>query len=245
MLSHELLERRKLNIGCGFDKRADYLNIDSDPNCAPDLLIVDNDLSVLPEAHFERAIALDVLEHIPRVWTLSALYDWVNLIKMGGRLFVETSYIYGIIDVMRARDDFETCHNWKICLFGNQAHSGDFHFNGFTVPTLRTYLRAVGLVEDGVNIRDQWLIQAWATKIADWHHLESIEDYAEFLDVAFRELLDREPEPERRNGHTAPNSPARKAEIKTLICSQERLYKIGATLEPLEITTSVGPPVLD
>lgn len=43
----------KLNIGCGYDKRDGYLNIDSDPACCPDILIIDNDLSGLPKGHFE------------------------------------------------------------------------------------------------------------------------------------------------------------------------------------------------
>lgn len=235
----------KINIGCGYDKRPGYLNIDSDPACEPDLLIVDNDLSILPEAHFDQAIALDVLEHIPRSATLSALYAWARLLKPGGRIFVETSYIFGIIDVMKAADDFETAHNWKVCLFGNQVHAGDFHFNGFTVPTLRTYLRAVGLVEDGINIRDQWLIQAWATNTGDWRELEAIPDYNEFLDEAFGQLLFREPEPFRRNGFSAPNSLERRAEIKGLVCAEERLYKVGAQLPPITTSTSVGPPEID
>jgi hypothetical protein len=235
---------KKINMGCGYDKRDGYLNVDSDPACDPDLLIVNNDISGLPKGHFEQVIALDVLEHIPRVYMMGALFDWALLLQPEGRIFVETSYIHGIIDVMREANDFETSHNWKICLFGNQVHAGDFHFNGFTVPTLRTYLRAVGLIEDGVNIRDRWLIQAWATKTEEWSDLAAIDDYPEFLQRAFTQLLWREPEPFRLAGYSAPNSPERWAEIKGLVCCEERLYKIGASLTELVPTSSEGPPVI-
>ena len=222
----------KINIGCGYDKRPDFLNIDSDPACAPDILIINNDLSGLPQGHFEEAIALDVLEHIPRAQMMGALFDWAALLKAGGRLFIETSYIYGIIDVMRRADDFETAHNWKTCLFGNQAHPGDWHCNGFTKRTLRTYLHAVGLSDEGLEIRDEWLIYGWATKTMDWSDFTAISDPREFLTEAFRYFLGREPESFRFDAAmTAPGSKERMAEIKTLACSEERLYRIGRELD--------------
>jgi hypothetical protein len=79
----------RLNFGCGYDKRADYLNVDSDPACAPDVLLVDNDLSVLAGEPFEEVLALDVLEHIPRTQTPSVLLEWADLLGDGGRLRVK------------------------------------------------------------------------------------------------------------------------------------------------------------
>ena len=52
---------RKLNVGCGYDKRPDYLNIDVDPACEPDVLIVDNDFSPIPTGYFDEVLAKDVL----------------------------------------------------------------------------------------------------------------------------------------------------------------------------------------
>ena len=62
----------KLNIGCGYDKREGYLNVDVDPACAPDLLIRDGDYSPIPRRQFEEVLAKDVLEHIPRAQTIAA-----------------------------------------------------------------------------------------------------------------------------------------------------------------------------
>jgi len=61
-------------------------------------------------------------------------------------------------------------------------------------------------------------IQAWSTKTEDWQELEAIEDYEEYLDRALDQHLAREPESFRRNGYTEPNTPARRAEVKILVC---------------------------
>lgn len=218
----------KINIGCGFDKRPDFLNIDSDPNCKPDVLIVDNDLSGLPQGHFEEALALDVLEHIPRAFTVAALFDWAMLLKPGGRLFVETSYIYGIIDMMRRQDDFETAFNYSVLLFGNQEHAGDYHHNGFTQKTLRTYLRAAGFTPDELSIREDWLIRGWATRTEDWSGLLVLQSYPEFVEKMFNDLVGRPPESWRLKAvGSEPDSPERLAEIKALAASKERLYYLG------------------
>jgi hypothetical protein len=229
----------KINIGCGYDKRPDYLNIDSDSACSPDIVIIDNDLSGLPLGYFEEAIALDVLEHIPRAHMMNALYDWSRLIRLNGELFVETSYIFGILDVMRRADDFETMHNWKRCLFGNQVHPGDWHHNGFTIPTLTTYMRAVGFDIVQINIRQEWLIQVWGIKTEDWNDLRGL-DHRDFLETGFPRLIGRAPEEWRTKNFTAPNSVEREAEIKALLTSEERLYWLGNASFPIDSVTPMS-----
>ncbi|MCP8467849.1 hypothetical protein NK553_28255 [Pseudomonas sp. ZM23] len=223
----------KINIGCGYNKLDGYLNLDCDPACQPDILIQDNDLYSLPRNHFVEVFAKDVLEHIPREHMMSALFDWASILRMGGTLYVQTSWIYGIIDIMRQANDFETVHNWKICLFGNQVHPGDWHFNGFTEVTLRVYLTAVGFRDSGFSIEDGWLISTRATKVDDWSYLIELSDYDEFVSKAYRVLLGREPEDWRFDAgfRTEAGSKARYLELRSLACSAERLYKIGKELE--------------
>jgi predicted SAM-dependent methyltransferase len=94
---------RRLNIGCGHDKRAGYLNIDVDPACAPDLLIRGGDYSAIPFNYFDEIVAKDVLEHIGRADTLSALLDWASWLKIGGTIEIETSSILGVAEMLRAK----------------------------------------------------------------------------------------------------------------------------------------------
>jgi hypothetical protein len=131
---------------------------------------------------------------------------------------------------MRRTDTFEVAHNWSRCLFGNQAHPGDYHFSGFTHKTLRTYLKAAGFTPDNFEVREDWLIYGWATKTDDWSDLLGIECYRTFVEQAYHTLLSRAPEEARLSfGATAANSRERLAEIRVLASSDERLYRIGAS----------------
>ena len=130
----------RINVGCGYDQRREYLNVDMDPACKPDLLLKDNDFSVLPKRHFVEVFANDVLEHIPRAQTMSALLEWADLLKLGGRIMIKTSSILGVARMLERQPSFVSHHAYSICLFGNQAHAGDFHHTGFTDQTLKTYI---------------------------------------------------------------------------------------------------------
>lgn len=223
----------KINIGCGYDKKSGYLNLDSDPACSPDVLVQDHDLYFLPRGHFDEVFAKDVLEHIPHAFMMNALFDWAMLLKPGGQLFVQTSWIYGIIDLMRKEGTFEFIHNWRVCLFGNQVHSGDFHHNGFTEETLSVYLAAVGVEHDGFQFQDGWLISTWAKKVQDWQYLHDMPDYRQFLTEAFDIFLGRKPDEAqfRIDRRTTAGSKERYLELRAIVGSAERLFRLGKAIE--------------
>lgn len=220
----------RLNIGCGYDKRPDYLNIDMDPACEPDLLIIDNDLSALPRRHFVSVLANDVLEHIPRNQTLMALLDWADLTAPGGELEVSTSSILGVAEQMQGQS-YADQYNWTRCLFGNQAHPGDFHFSGFTEATLKTHLLAAGFRPGEITLDDGWLFRVKAEKVEDWTEaLSQVCDNEAFATVCFQAALWRDPEElgvawcvlELAAGRT------RRQLLKHLYASEERLYRTAA-----------------
>lgn len=56
---------RKLNLGCGFDKREGFLNVDNFPACAPDQLFdIESTPWPLPTNQFEHVLLKHVLEHV-------------------------------------------------------------------------------------------------------------------------------------------------------------------------------------
>lgn len=159
----------KLNVGCGYDKREGYLNVDVDPACAPDLLIVNGDYSAIPRKYFNEVLAKDVLEHIHHWETLHVLLDFADYLVDGGKLVVETSSIVHLAAKLQATRRFNEQWSWTVCLFGNQQHPGDCHYAGFTEVTLQTLLIAAGFAIQIFELREAgWCFYVEATKTADW-----------------------------------------------------------------------------
>jgi hypothetical protein len=223
----------KLNIGCGYDKRAGYLNVDMDPKCEPDLLIVNNDYSAIPTSYFEEVIAFDVIEHIPRAKTIGTLLDWNSYLVPEGRLVVQTSSILGVAQQLIKTPTFEHHFNWSSCLFGNQQHPGDFHFNGFTEQTLRVALIACGFQISQFEVREEWLFYAEANKILDWTrsvpNASEMSDEA-FIDAAYEAALFRPCDHSGKSFYTdllGNGSYSRVDVLRALHSAPERLYKIA------------------
>jgi hypothetical protein len=213
---------RMLNIGCGYDKRPGYLNIDMDPACEPDFLVTETNAGQLPSNYFEKVLAKDVLEHIPRTQTLAALVQWAQYLKIGGRLELQTSSVYGIVDMMRQQETFEYHYGMTVCMFGSQAHPGDFHFTGFTEQTLRVHLLAAGFMPISINLDDGWLFHVQAIKFEDWTVEASATDK---IDVLSQTALGRDPEPH----HYAIAASTPYLEVaRALYSSPERLYYIAS-----------------
>jgi hypothetical protein len=227
----ELAVPTRLNFGCGYDKRDGYLNVDSDPACQPDLLLADNDLSGIPREHFEEVLARDVLEHIPRTLSLSVILEWVDMLRVGGTLHVQTSSIEGVAERLAANPTFADHYAWTLCLFGSQAHPGDFHLTGFTHRSLHVHLLAAGLQVDGIWLDDHWLLGAQATKTTAWTEpLSTCSQLPihEFVAHIFEAAFGREPDDaggEHLRTELRSGRMSRREALKTLMASPERLFK--------------------
>jgi hypothetical protein len=203
-----------------------------DPACNPDLLITDNDFSSLPRQHFDEVLAWDVLEHIKRAETGAALLEWVDLLKIRGSMILQTSSILGVAEILNARPNYIDQANFTICLFGNQAHSGDFHHTGFTEATLKVQMIAAGLEIEDFQVNDTWLFVVKARKVSDWTSLlvtGASASNAEFVKLAYREALFREPEEIYLNllvGHLETGR-SRRDVLKQLYSSEERRITIS------------------
>src|SRR5436853_7490297 len=77
---------RRLNLGCGWDHRAGYVNVDFHAYHKPDLVADVRKLGFLPAGHYDEIVAQDVLEHLPRRQTLAVLRHWNRLLRKGGTL---------------------------------------------------------------------------------------------------------------------------------------------------------------
>jgi predicted SAM-dependent methyltransferase len=157
---------RKLNLGCGFDIREGYLNVDFQSFHNPDLVADIRKLEMLPSKFYEEVVAQDCLEHFPRCDTQPALAEWSRLLKSGGVLKLRVPNLVGLLGLF-TRQDMQAIpeqENLVQCLFGTQAYNGDWHLTGFTQTLLSHYLTEAGFGNLQFSDRDHWLFEIVCTK---------------------------------------------------------------------------------
>ncbi|MDY0106844.1 MAG: hypothetical protein RBS27_09245, partial [Giesbergeria sp.] len=85
----------RLNLGCGFDKKPGYVNVDFSVMHHPDVVADVLKLDFLPKNHYSEILAQDILEHLPRTSTTRALLHWASLLKNDGVLTIRVPDILG------------------------------------------------------------------------------------------------------------------------------------------------------
>lgn len=194
---------RKLNLGSGTDPREDYLNIDMNAWNRPDLLADVRELGFLPAGYYDEVLAQDVLEHLPRTQTLSALVHWNRLLKSGGVITIRAPSAIGIADLLKHPGHQSPAKQEELMqfLFGTQAYTGDWHFTSFTTVLLEHYMKEAGFQPTKVDLLHGWLFDAEGRKVRDVDHvsrdygeLMQIADNDEFVRACYREILRRDPD---------------------------------------------------
>jgi hypothetical protein len=157
---------RKLNLGCGFDIRKGYLNVDVNDFHKPDLVGDITSLPMLAPDYYEEIVAQDVLEHIPRAKTRVALREWARLLATGGVLKLRVPNLLGLLNLFRAADKQAIAEQRNLvqCLYGTQAYGGDFHLSGYTPRLLAAELAECGLMSVNMSEKDHWLLDVVASK---------------------------------------------------------------------------------
>jgi SAM-dependent methyltransferase len=155
---------RRVNLGCGFDTRPGYLNVDLHGSHGPDLVADVRSLPQLPSGYYEEVLARDILEHLPRLEGPAALAEWRRLLAPGGRLWLRVPDVPSLLKWLADSDDADRHRQILHLLFGTQAYNGDFHQSGFTDVLLCDELRRLGLERITAQLRDEWLweLEAYA-----------------------------------------------------------------------------------
>ena len=136
----------KLNIGCGRDIRAAFVNIDRNPG--PGVTVI-CDARALPFADgcASHIIASDILEHFSWRETRKVLKGWTRLLRPGGLLDLRVPSLDGLVKLYLVRP-----RGWRIedghgvdpiveRLFGGQDYPGNTHLTTFDARALEDLLR--------------------------------------------------------------------------------------------------------
>ena len=157
----------RLNLGCGYDHRHGYLNVDINDFHSPDLVADVTNLHMLPADGYREILAQDVLEHLPRTATVEVLLEWNRLLSVGGTLHLRLPSVVDLVALLKAPENQSVEMQEKLiqCLFGTQAYSEDTHLTTFTEPLLRHYLDEAGFAVVNWRLRDEWLFEVDAEKV--------------------------------------------------------------------------------
>lgn len=174
---------KRLNLGCGFDIRAGYLNVDLNDFHSPDLVADISDLRELPSGFYDEIIAQDVLEHMTREVAKKAFIEWTRILSDVGVLKIRVPSMIGLLGLLKTHPWTVEAHSHIVHLmFGTQAYNGDFHQSGFTPPILLDWARNAGVMLTSAKEMDGWLYDVEFAKIRYPSNEEFIHaSYFEFL----------------------------------------------------------------
>ncbi len=156
----------RINLGCGWDIRPGWLNVDLFDMHKPDLVADVTSLPMLPDAAFQEVLAQDVLEHLARNKVAPALNEWSRLLAPGGTITLRVPSLPDAAAMLSLpeRQPPDKADEIIHLIYGTQAYGGDFHLSGYTFRTLAHQLAGAGLLICEARLRDQWLIEAVARK---------------------------------------------------------------------------------
>jgi predicted SAM-dependent methyltransferase len=87
---------QKLNLGCGFDKREGWLNVDNFPECDPDkILDIEKTPWDLPSDSFDVVLMKHVLEHVGADFPTfkAVMQELYRILKPGGKLEIHVPHV--------------------------------------------------------------------------------------------------------------------------------------------------------
>ncbi len=140
-------QKVKLHLGCGMTKMHDYINIDLRKTECTDLVA---DCRELPYAEnsVNEIISFHLIEHFDEPSAIALLKYWYSLLKIDGKLVIETPNLIGMVRRFIKEYDENTnirpgylygCHSKK----DRETIPNDNHLWGYSPESLKDYLEKV------------------------------------------------------------------------------------------------------
>ena len=144
----------RLHLGCGTKKLEGWINIDSVPECKPDLV---HDITTpLPydDQSAEELLAEDLLEHFDKYVRYLVFYEWTRVLKVGGKIILQVPDFKTIL-LRYFKFGYD---NFVDFIFGenlweSKIYIGHFgnHKWGYSQKTLKEFVSVFGI--ETANIR--------------------------------------------------------------------------------------------
>ena len=144
----------KLNLGCGYDYREGFVNIDACPETKPDYVMILGEKSLLdyfkPES-FSYIFAQDIVEHLFRYEAIMLLYDCYKLLKNHGKIRIRVPNF----DSICANSSFSSEEKINYIFGGQQRGVEDLpsrhcHKYVYTKDTIRNVLKQASFKNEKV-----------------------------------------------------------------------------------------------
>lgn len=132
---------KKLNIGCYYMILDDFVNIDINPECNPDIIGDIRELNFDKES-IDLILASQVIEHfdlIDNKYLFSKFYGWL---KSGGHLIIEVPDVGYILD--KIENNEWKLEDYKSAIYGNNEIIGMKHKSQFDEVLLTNMLKEAG-----------------------------------------------------------------------------------------------------
>jgi len=143
----------KLNLGCGNDIKAGYINIDKYNNTANvDMRCDIGDLSAFEDDSVDEIYTAHVFEHIGINDIYGVVEEWRRVLRMNGDLIIRIPNLeFEVRKWLDAPDEKKWIEVGGI--FGSQSHEGNAHFCGFNPGSLKAFIERFSF--EVVELREQ------------------------------------------------------------------------------------------
>ena len=128
----------KINLGCGYDKRDGYVNIDIRPEVEPDIIEDVSKLESIKDGSCEVIYASHILEHFSWRDTDKILALWLRKLKRGGLLYIKVPNLMDIIT-----QTYYSTKKWSQLIsdiYGGQEYKENYHKTGFEPIDIKSRL---------------------------------------------------------------------------------------------------------
>lgn len=158
-----MTEEKKLNLGCGNDKRKNFVNCDIRPEVDPDVVCDVRNLHFSDE-YADEIVAQDLLEHFEN--PVEVLKEWHRVLKKGGVLWLRVPDWEKVQEEEFWRNTpFENTENRVL---GGRNNPYDQHKSLFTKKVLEERLELAGFKEISVRKSRKpplhWMLLAFCRK---------------------------------------------------------------------------------